>query len=91
MLRPGKPIATRKPGEPYTTRSYNRAVVRGDRKAGVEPWHVHRLRHTAALLISREFGAEAAQSVLGHKTLNMTLFYAGVDTEKASEVAKKMG
>jgi integrase len=85
------PKAKRKPGNQFTVRAYNRSVVRGSRKAGVASWHVHQLRHTAALLVSREYGAEAARAVLGHRTLNMTLHYAGIDAERAAEVAAKTG
>lgn len=86
-----KPNPIRKPKAHFDTTSYNRAIARACEKAGVAPWHAHQLRHTAALLISREHGSEAARAVLGHKTLNMTLHYAGVDLEKATDVARKMG
>jgi integrase len=85
------PNAKRKPGKHYTPRSVNRAIERGCIKANVERWHTHQLRHSAALNILREFGAEAARSALGHRTLNMTMHYAGIDLEKAKEVAKKIG
>jgi integrase len=83
--------AKRKPGLRFSVTAYNRAVGRACRAAGVTHWNVHRLRHTAALLVSRSHGAEAARSVLGHKTLNMTLHYSGIDSEKAIEVMRKMG
>lgn len=85
------PNAKRKPGKHYTQRSVNQAIERGCIKAKVERWHTHQLRHTAALNVLREFGPEAARSTLGHRTLNMTLHYAGVDLEKAAEVARKIG
>jgi integrase len=75
----------RKPGTEFTVQAYTRSVTRGGaKKAGIKKWHVHQLRHTAAMMISREHGAEAARSFLGHNTLNMTLHYAGIDTERAS-------
>ena len=86
-----KPNATRKPGECYKPQGVNRAIARACARAGIEPWHTHQLRHSAALNILREFGPEAARSVLGHRTLNMTLHYAGIDLEKAKEVAKRIG
>jgi integrase len=86
-----KPNAKRKPGKHYTPRSVNQAIERGCLRAKVERWHTHQLRHSAALNVLREFGPEAARSALGHRTLNMTLHYAGVDLEKAKEVAKKIG
>jgi integrase len=91
QLDRSKPDAKRKPGECYTPRGVNRAIARGCERAGVDPWHTHQLRHSAALNILREFGPEAARSALGHRTLNMTLHYAGIDLEAAKEVAKKIG
>lgn len=75
----------------YTPRSVNRAIARGCKRAKVAPWHTHQLRHSAALNILREFGPEAARSTLGHRTLNMTLHYAGIDLEIAKNAAKKIG
>jgi integrase len=69
----------------------NHAMRRACIKAGIPIWHTHQLRHSAALLIMREHGIEAARSVLGHRTLNMTLHYSGIDLELAKEVAKKTG
>src|SRR4029077_3535246 len=86
-----RPDAKRKPGECYTPRGVHHAIARGCEKAGVAPWHTHQLRHSAALNILREFGPEAARSTLGHRTLNLTLHYAGIDLEKAKEVARKIG
>jgi integrase len=86
-----KPKPKRKPGESYDPQGVNRAIRRGCKKAGVAKWHTHQLRHSAALNILREFGPEAARSALGHRTLNMTMHYAGIDLAKAKEVAKLIG
>lgn len=85
------PDAVRVPGDRYDPRAVNHAIARACRKAGVEKWHAHQLRHTAALLIEREHGIEAARAVLGHKTLNMSAHYAGVDAKRAAEVAAACG
>jgi integrase len=81
----------RKPGAAYNPQAVGHAITRACKKAGVPHWHVHQLRHTAALLVMREYGVEAARSVLGHKTLNMTLHYSGIDLERAKEVAARIG
>jgi hypothetical protein len=39
----------------------------------------------------REHGIEAARSVLGHKEMNMTLHYSGIDVQRAKEVMAKIG
>ena len=54
-------------------------------------WHPHQLRHTAATTIRRQFGAEAAQAVLGHAELNTTEIYAERSLEAAREIASKIG
>jgi integrase len=81
----------RKPGDSFTAQAINHAIRRACSKAGVSIWHTHQLRHSAALVIMREHGIEAARSVLGHKTLNMALHYSGIDLERAKEVAAKVG
>jgi integrase len=86
-----KANAKQKPGQRYTPNAINHAIRRACEKAGVPRWHTHQLRHTASLLIMRDHGVEAARSVLGHKTLNMTLHYSGVDLERAKQVAAKIG
>lgn len=86
-----KPDATRKPKNQYTTTSYNRGIARACKRANVPQWHAHQLRHLAALLIEREFGAEAARAVLGHRCVNMTAHYSGIDVKKATDVAGKAG
>ncbi len=86
-----KPGARRKPRDFFTVTGYNRAVARGCEKAGVPSWHVHQLRHTAALMIARDYGLEAARAALGHKTVQMSAHYAGVDLQCAAEVMSKIG
>jgi integrase len=54
-------------------------------------WHPHRLRHTAATAIRREFGIEAAQHVLGHASLSVTEIYAEKNSESARAVAAAIG
>lgn len=78
-------------GERFTVRGYGRAVERACQRAGLDHWHPNQLRHATALLIEREHGAEAARAVLGHRTLNMTLHYSGIDQKRAAEVAKLIG
>lgn len=80
-----------KPGEKFDHTAINRAIRRAAERLGIERFHVHQLRHTAALNILREHGAEAARSVLGHKQINMTLHYSGIDLERAKEVMRMIG
>ena len=46
-------------------------------------WHPNQLRHTAATMIRRQFGAEAAQAILGHAELATSEIYAEKNIEAA--------
>ena len=58
----------------------------------VHRWHPYQLRHTAATLIRRQFGLEAAQLALGHSSALVTeAVYAERDHEKVELVMLKCG
>jgi len=42
----------------------------------IDRWHPHQLRHNAATQLRKEYGLEAAQVILGHKTITVTQVYA---------------
>lgn len=86
-----KPNPKRKPGPVYSPRSVNHAIRAACERAGVSRWHTHQLRHTASLLIEREYGIEAARAALGHRQVNMTAHYSGIDVERAKQVAAQVG
>ncbi len=54
-------------------------------------WHPHRLRHTAATDLRKEFGLEVARVVLGHHSLAVTEIYAEFDKAKALDAMLKAG
>ncbi len=54
-------------------------------------WHPNQLRHTAATTIRRQYGAEAAQAVLGHAQLSTTEIYAEKSLDAAREIMKEIG
>ncbi|MDG2385055.1 MAG: site-specific integrase [Pirellulaceae bacterium] len=92
--RPGsnrKPSPKRKAGESYTTNSYRRAIHHACQQAGVDKWSPNRLRHTAATEIREQYGIEAAQVVLGHKTANITEVYAERNDRLARQIARELG
>jgi len=93
--RPGTNRATRKPrkapGKYYTAGSYARAIRYACQRGKLETWSPNQLRHSAATAIRREFGIDAASIVLGHSGLEVTQVYAEADTQKAIEVARKIG
>jgi integrase len=54
-------------------------------------WHPNQLRHSAATAIRRQYGAEAAQAVLGHAELSTTEIYAERDLEAARQIMREIG
>jgi len=54
-------------------------------------WHPHQLRHSAGTRLRKEFGVEAAQVILGHKTLSVTEIYAEKNVEAARQIMGKVG
>lgn len=54
-------------------------------------WSPNRLRHTAATRIRKEFGAEASQTILGHRNLRTSEIYAERDTDSAIRIMSKIG
>jgi integrase len=81
----------RQPGDQYTVETYRRAIARACKAAGVKHWFPHRLRHSAATGIRRQFGLEAARTALGHKTVAVTEIYAERDSARAAEIAGAVG
>lgn len=54
-------------------------------------WHPHQLRHTAGTRFRRDYGLEAAQVLLGHKTLTVTQVYAEANVKEAQRVMSEVG
>jgi integrase len=54
-------------------------------------WHPHQLRHNAATRLRKDFGLEAAQVILGHKTLAVTEVYAEKNVEAAKKIMGEVG
>jgi integrase len=89
------------PQSRYRTDSYGRAITGGiakanaDRAARGEPsvahWHPHRLRHSAATAMRREFGVDTARILLGHSSPVVTELYAELDAAKAVDAVKRIG
>jgi integrase len=79
------------PGEKYSSQSYGRAIASAAKKAKVDHWSPHQLRHTAATRIREKFGLEAAQVILGHSRADVTQIYAEANHKKASEIMGQVG
>lgn len=97
----------KKPGDHYTTSSYEHAIHRGCDKAFPPPdgakeeqlrqwrnahrWSPNQLRHNAATYLRKEFGIEAARVVLGHRSAAITEVYAELDLMKAADIMERVG
>ncbi len=82
---------TQKPGERYDSKSYARAILRGCDKADVPHWSPHRLRHSAATKIRKEFGLDVTRAILGHASVDVTEIYAERDSGQAIEAMARIG
>jgi integrase len=54
-------------------------------------WHPHQLRHSAATRVRKQFGLDAAQVVLGHKSADVAQIYAEADLAKAEKIMSEIG
>jgi integrase len=54
-------------------------------------WHPNQLRHTAATKLRQAHGLEAAQVILGHRTLTVTQVYAEKNVTLARQVISEVG
>ena len=54
-------------------------------------WHPNQLRHNAATFLRKQFGAEAAQVILGHRNLSVTELYAEQDVAAAQRIMSEVG
>jgi integrase len=79
------------PGERYTPASINRAVRNACKKAGVVSWCPYQLRHAAGARARRIAGLDAAQALLGHRTVGMTEHYSKLTLEDVVKVAAQVG
>jgi integrase len=96
--------ASKKPGEflfsgrrgrdrPITTRQYARLVCQWIASIGLDPsfFGTHSLRRTKATLIYRRTGnLRAAQLLLGHKKIESTVRYLGIEVDDALAIAEQV-
>ncbi len=88
---PDEPVFATREGRPYSTRSVTQAIKRACARAGVEKWTAHRLRHTAATEIRRQYGIEGSRVTLEHSDAATTTIYAERDRAAAFKIASEVG
>lgn len=75
----------------YTRSSYRQAVIRACDRAEIERFTPHQIRHSKGDIVRELYGAEAAQAILGHKSLDATQIYARKRLDLAKRVALEIG
>lgn len=91
ITRQPKEDPIRTAGKCYHRQSYTKAIARACRQAKVDLWSPNRLRHNAATELRKEFGLEAARTVLGHSESDTTQCYAEFDFDTARRVIGAIG
>jgi len=81
----------RAPGDRYTRHSYNQAIGRACRRAGVPRWKPNQLRHSRGTEVREQHGLEASQTVLGHARADVTQLYAARNEELAQKIVRESG
>jgi len=89
----------KQPGERYTSTNYALAIAAAIKRHNdqvpedqrIPHWSPHRLRHTWATELRRQFGLDVARAVLGHRTPAITEVYAEIDQAKAMEAMEQIG
>jgi integrase len=81
----------RAPGRYYCRSSLDQVVRRAVRRAGVTPWTLGQLRHSAAVNLTDAGGLESAREALGHSSAAMTRHYAATADGHAVEALRKIG
>ena len=86
------PAKRRNGAKCYQENGYAQAVRRAIRQAGVEPWCLYQLRHSAAHAAEIVGGLEGAAAMLGQRSLETTKIYASKQRlDLAIATAKKIG
>lgn len=80
------PTAPDRPFFPIKVNSYYNAVKRACVNLGIEPWHPHQLRHTAATNVKAIVGEEAAATLLSVSNEKTAKVYARVTPEAVRRI-----
>jgi integrase len=85
----GEQVFCNRQGKPY--RSFRTAFERAVRKAGVQDFTFHDLRHTfASRLVMAGVDLPTVKELMGHKNITMTLRYAHLSSDHKQAAVKKL-
>lgn len=86
--REGDPRKAHRAAMRYKVAVYGHRITVACKRAGVEHWHPHQLRHATATAIGN---LEQARAVLGHRDVKITSVYAARDLQTAAAIIAKIG
>ena len=82
-----------RPGQPITTRQYARLLDRWIMMVDLDPraYGTHSLRRTKVALVYKKTGnIRACQLLLGHRKLESTVRYLGIEVDDALEISEQI-
>ncbi|MFG0249073.1 MAG: tyrosine-type recombinase/integrase [Phycisphaeraceae bacterium JB051] len=82
-------------GKRYKIGSYRQAIHRACKRAGIDEWSPHQLRHAKEAEIEKTVGIHAAQNLLRHSSATTTANYGKIEREQRElqekiELARKL-
>jgi integrase len=79
------------PRSRYDVNSFQQAVRRACRRAGVAVWSVLQVRHTRATEVRERYGVEGAAASLGHRRVETAELYAERNERLSRDIAREIG
>ena len=75
----------------YDVNTFQQAVRRACRRAGLPPWSVLQVRHSRATEVRQRYGVEGAAAALGHRRVETTQIYAEKNERLSRDIAREIG
>jgi integrase len=91
LKRQRKPAPQWEPRARYDVNTFQQAVRRACRRAGVPDWSVLQVRHSRATEVRERFGVEGAAATLGHRRVETSQIYAQKNERLSRDIAREIG